>query len=181
MPPLSVLSMPHIVDAVDLVQRNFTVDNITWDNAKNLVIFYLVWTRSIKAYRHIRARGLISTVEDAYKWIAQRVMRVVIRSPWLKDRVELEMGQAKASIQRSLIPQGPDVVRHLALPMSSRSLDDILADMEKMDTDGPSHTDYKEGKLSGAVYHEKNSCLVPSIDALRTRRSVPSPISDLSS
>ena len=71
-----------------------------------------------------------------------------------KARVESEMAEAKASIQRSLVPQGSDVVRHLALPLASRSLDDILGDMEQMDKDGPSHTDYKQGKISGAVYRE---------------------------
>lgn len=64
------------------------------------------------------------------------------------------MGRAKAMIQEQLVPQGEDVVRHLALPQESKSLEWILEEMDKMDTEGKSHTDYKEGKLSGAVYRE---------------------------
>ena len=68
---LSMLAMPHLVNATDFLQRNLTVDNITWDNAKNLLIAYFVWTRSVKAFRHIRARGLVLTFADVYQWVTK--------------------------------------------------------------------------------------------------------------
>jgi len=62
------------------------------------------------------------------------------------------MELARAEIDRKLLPQGKDVVRHLALPKTGCTLEWILDSMEQMDQEAPAHTDYREGKLSGAVY-----------------------------
>lgn len=123
------------------------------ENAKNLLVLYVVLTYSLKGWRHVRARGLRNTVGEMYKWAAQQVVLLALRMPSMRQKVEVEMGRAKAMIQEQLVPQGEDVVRHLALPQESKSLEWILEEMDKMDTEGKSHTDYKEGKLSGAVYH----------------------------
>jgi sphinganine-1-phosphate aldolase len=79
-------------------------------------------------------------------------MRLVIRLPFLRTKIETEMMKARADIQRALIPQGLNVTRRLALPTQSKSLDWILNEMDKMEKVAPSHVNYKEGKLSGAVY-----------------------------
>jgi sphinganine-1-phosphate aldolase len=70
----------------------------------------------------------------------------------MRKRVETEMDGARAEIARKLLPQGEGVVRHLSLPKQGCTLEWILDAMEQMDREAPSHTDYKEGKLSGAVY-----------------------------
>lgn len=59
---------------------------------------------------------------------------------------------ARIEIDQKLLPQGKDVVRHLALPKRGCTLEWILDSMEQMDQEAPSHADYREGKLSGAVY-----------------------------
>ena len=70
----------------------------------------------------------------------------------MRKRVEMEMEFARVEIDRSLLPQGKDVVRHLALPKRGCTLEWILDSMEQMDQEAPSHADYREGRLSGAVY-----------------------------
>ncbi|KAF8479994.1 hypothetical protein F5888DRAFT_1629038, partial [Russula emetica] len=71
----------------------------------------------------------------------------------VRKRVEVEMEAARTEIDRKLLPQGKDVVRHLTLPKRGSTLEWILDSMKQMDQEAPSHTDYREGKLSGAVYH----------------------------
>jgi len=68
-------------------------------------------------------------------------------------KVEIELDAARAEIDRLLMPQGKDVVRHLELPKQGCTLEWILDAMDQMDREAPSHTDYRDGKLSGAVYH----------------------------
>ena len=70
----------------------------------------------------------------------------------MRKKVETELDATRADIERQLVPQGKDVVRHLELPQQGCTLDWILDEMEHMDREGPSQTDYKDGKLSGAVY-----------------------------
>ena len=73
----------------------------------------------------------------------------------MRKKVDAEMEFARGEIDRKLLPQGKDVVRHLALPERGCTLEWILDSMEQMDQEAPSHTDYRDGKLSGAVYREQ--------------------------
>jgi sphinganine-1-phosphate aldolase len=79
----------------------------------------------------------------------------------MRKKIEREMDAAKAEIERKLLPQGEDVVRHLSIPREGQTLEWILEAMEQMDEEAPSHTDYREGKLSGAVYRTHISFLSP--------------------
>ena len=63
------------------------------------------------------------------------------------------MDKAKLDIEKRLVPQGPNVVRHLSLPPQGKSLEWIMSEMDKMDTEldsTPEH--WRLGKISGAVY-----------------------------
>jgi len=71
------------------------------------------------------------------------------------------MDVARAEIERKLLPQGKDVVRHLSLPRKGQTLGWILEAMEQMDEEAPCHTDYRKGTLSGAVYRTHTSFLFP--------------------
>lgn len=64
------------------------------------------------------------------------------------------MEKAKLDIENKLVPKGPKVVRHLALPEEGQSLEWILAEMEKMDQEFEHSSDWRAGKVSGAVYRE---------------------------
>ncbi|THH16014.1 hypothetical protein EW146_g4551, partial [Bondarzewia mesenterica] len=97
--------------------------------------------------------GVSQTTSDIYQWAAQKVVLLIMSMPEMKKKVATEMGKAKVDINNRLVPQGPGVTRHLSLPTQSRSLEWIMDEMAKMDLEGGSHTDYREGKLSGAVYH----------------------------
>ncbi|KAH9979002.1 PLP-dependent transferase [Lactifluus volemus] len=105
--------------------------------AKNCLLVYLFAPRVLRFWRHFRAKGFCRSIRDLYVFIAQRTLRLIIALPHMRKRVETEMDAARADIERQLLPQGKDAVRHLSLPK----------------TGSPSHTDYREGKLSGAVYH----------------------------
>ena len=65
------------------------------------------------------------------------------------------MDKARLDIEKNLIPQGANVVRHLSLPSQGQSPEWILAEMDKMDTElHGSPEQWRLGKLSGAVYRK---------------------------
>ncbi|KAF8268623.1 PLP-dependent transferase [Lactarius quietus] len=145
---LSTLSVPRIIDVASVIQRNLTLDT-----AKNCVLVYFFARRALKLVRHARARGFIRSFKDIYVFIAQRTLRLVIRLPSVRKKVQTELDATKVDIENQLVPQGKGVVRHLEIPQRGCTLDWILDEMEQMDQEAPSHTDYRDGKLSGAVYH----------------------------
>ena len=64
------------------------------------------------------------------------------------------MGDAQLKIENSLVPKGPNVVRHLSLPAEGRTPEWIAEEMNKMDNESEKRANWKGGKLSGAVYRE---------------------------
>ncbi|KAI9442548.1 PLP-dependent transferase [Lactarius indigo] len=78
-----------------------------------------------KLFQHARARGFIRSIKDLYLFIAQRALRLVISLPSMRKK----------------------------LPKQGCTLGWILDAMDQMDREAPSQTDYRDGKLSGAVYH----------------------------
>ncbi|EIW63248.1 PLP-dependent transferase [Trametes versicolor FP-101664 SS1] len=124
-----------------------------WENVKTAVVAYLIVTRVIKAGRHLRARGLVRSVTDIYRWVLQESLLLALRFPTARKKVETELGKARLDIEAKLVPQGPGVTRHLSLPASGHDTTWILAEMAKMDQESGNHVDWRDGKVSGAVYH----------------------------
>ena len=56
------------------------------------------------------------------------------------------MDQAKLEIERKLVPQGTDVVRHLSLPNKGQTPEWIFEEMRKMDVEF-SNESWRVGKL----------------------------------
>lgn len=42
-----------------------------YDGFKSILFFYVLFTQSLKAKRHLRARGLTPTVVQFWKWLSQ--------------------------------------------------------------------------------------------------------------
>ena len=178
---MSTLSMPRIIDVSEVLRHNLTLET-----AKNCFFVYFIARRALKLWRHVRARGIFQSFRDFYSFIAQvfisfissilplryslslqRTLRLIIALPSVRKRIDTEMDAARAEIDRKLIPQGKDVERHLSLPRKGQSLEWILEAMEQMDREAPSQTDYREGKLSGAVYRTHAYFLPPDRLPLR--------------
>lgn len=82
----------------------------------------------------------------------------------MRNKVNTELKQARLDIEKGMVPEGPSVHRHLALPPTGQSAEWIAKEMQVMDNEAPGiHPDWREGKVSGAVYrtspvHTKPSC-----------------------
>ena len=84
----------------------------------------------------------------------QEAILLALRFPTAKKKVDEELGKARLDIEKKMVPQGPGVTRYLALPTQGQDPEWILAEMAKMDQQANSHTDWRDGKVSGAVYRE---------------------------
>ncbi|KAF8757061.1 PLP-dependent transferase [Rhizoctonia solani] len=114
---------------------------LNFNNLKTLVFAYFIATHCIKSYRHLRARGLIATILELWELVAKLSAKL------------RRNGKAKKDIEGKLVKSGPNIVRHLALPVQGRTMEWIDAEMARMDTECGGGDTWKQGKLSGAVYH----------------------------
>jgi sphinganine-1-phosphate aldolase len=157
----------------------------SYDRAKTLLFVYVSVTYGLKSFRHLRARGTVATIKEGWEWLAQvgfvaftwhlhvpiiasqRVLLVVLTLPPMASKVEPQMSKARRDIEDKLVPSGPRVTRYLSLPAEGQTKEWILEEMAKMDdychksdASGKKVVDWKDGKLSGAVYREHYLFLV---------------------
>lgn len=64
----NIMMIPRrsIISVGTLVATQFT-----FDNTKTLLFYYILFKQSLKASRHLRARGLTGTVREFWTWISQ--------------------------------------------------------------------------------------------------------------
>lgn len=156
-------SLSHRVKAL-------TVSNPLVEHFKTALFVYVLLTRLLKVHRHLRARGLRSTALEYWTWLnkvcmntsyplravysrcPQQLLLFALRVlPAQRKKAESEIAAAKKIIETSLIPKGEAVVRHTSLPPQGQSPAWILDEMTKMDNE-IGHAEWKNGKISGAVY-----------------------------
>ena len=95
---------------------------------------------------------LIWTAHNCAHARPQESILLALRFPTAKKKVDEELGKARIDIERKMVPQG--VSRYLALPAKGQDPAWILAEMEKMDEQVGKHANWRDGKVSGAVYRE---------------------------
>lgn len=79
-------------------------------------------------------------------------MGLALRLPANKRLLEEGLAKARADVDAKFIKRGPGIVQHLALPAKGRSLNWIMAEMDKMDAEAGHTADWRAGRVSGAIY-----------------------------
>ena len=75
-----------------------------------------------------------------------------MKLPAAQKKLQDELGRARADIEDKLVPKTDKITRHLTLPAQGRSAEWIIEEMVRMDKELGAHTDWRQGKISGAVY-----------------------------
>ncbi|KAG1715776.1 hypothetical protein ID866_1400 [Astraeus odoratus] len=130
------------------------------DTLKSLLFYYVLYVYSIKVYRHMNARGLVGCILEGVNGAVRRILLLLLALPPSRSKVQSELSKVRHDIELKLMPQGEGISRHLALPPQGRSVQWILEEMDKMDEEANrgkgengNGVDWREGKISGAVYH----------------------------
>ncbi|KZW00208.1 PLP-dependent transferase [Exidia glandulosa HHB12029] len=126
---------------------------ISVDGAKNAFIAYFVFTHLVRTTVFVSSHGIVGTARAVYGGVMDRVVRIIMSLPSTVKKVEEGMQQARIDIEARLVPSGPGVERHLELPAQGKCTEWILAEMDRMDHETAGKTEWKDGHVSGAVYH----------------------------
>ncbi|KAI6165969.1 pyridoxal phosphate-dependent transferase [Pisolithus thermaeus] len=155
-------TIPGVTTAITAVVERSIASPV--DTLKSLLLYYVLCTYGLKVYRHVRARGLRRCVYENVKAAAKYILLLFFALPPGRSKVQSELSEVRRDIEKKLIPDGVGVERHLELPRQGLSLERILMEMEKMDEEMGSNNpgddehrakgvDWRDGKISGAVYH----------------------------
>lgn len=81
-----------------------------------------------------------------------------MKLPAAQKKLQEELGKVKVDIEGKLVPKGGEITRYLTLPAQGKSAEWILEEMARMDKELGTHTDWRQGKISGAVYRAWPCC-----------------------
>lgn len=109
----------------------------------------LRWSR--KVVRQLKGRGLFGTLGEGYGAIRRALYNIVLEFPGVRDKIQLQLAEAKINLEKKLVPSGPGVVRHLKLPQDGWTADKVREELQKLVD--MKHTSWENGRVSGAVYH----------------------------
>ncbi|EJD52801.1 PLP-dependent transferase [Auricularia subglabra TFB-10046 SS5] len=124
----------------------------TADGAKNAFIAYFLVQQLVRTTVFVSSYGIVGTARAIYGSVMDRAVRLIMQLPSSKKKVAEGMQQARVDIESRLVPSGPGVTRHTELPAQGQSTEWILAEMDRMEAEAHK-TDWKQGRVSGAVYH----------------------------
>jgi sphinganine-1-phosphate aldolase len=94
---------------------------------------------------------VFGTAAELYASTRRLLYTLFLRLPGIRDKVSLQISEAKLKIERKLVPSGPGIERHLALPKEGWSADKVREELKKLAD--MKHTRWEDGRVSGAVYH----------------------------
>ncbi|KAK3706658.1 Dihydrosphingosine phosphate lyase [Vermiconidia calcicola] len=136
-----------------------------------LVLFLLRYTR--KTFLYLRGYGLFGSLQKVYRDVYRRLYALFLRLPFVQSKVQAQVQKSIVELQEKLVPSGPGVTQHTALPASGWTAEQVRAELDKLEQ--MKHTQWEKGRVSGAVYHGGDELLTLQSEAFR-RFGVSNPI-----
>lgn len=100
---------------------------------------------------YVRGYGLFKSVEIITTTIKKRIFQLILRLPPVKKKVDIELAATKKHIESELIQTGPNLSKLTTLPEAGLNRDEIINELDQLNN--LKHTDWENGRVSGAVYH----------------------------
>lgn len=100
----------------------------------------------------LKVFGLRGSLGNLYRSITSSFFKWLLRSSLMKSSVDVEVNKATRSIERDLIKNDASLKDFEELPAVGLSEKTVLEELDLMDSILP-HTEWKRGRVSGAVYH----------------------------
>lgn len=100
----------------------------------------------------LKVFGLRGSLGNLYRSITSNFFKWLLRSSLMKSSVDVEVNKATRSIERDLIKNDASLKDFEELPAVGLSEKTVLEELDLMDSILP-HTEWKRGRVSGAVYH----------------------------
>ncbi|CUM64990.1 uncharacterized protein PRCAT00002608001 [Priceomyces carsonii] len=118
---------------------------------KDIIISHILFHYISKLYLFVRGYGIIRTLEIGYHTISRKFFILIMSLPPIKSKVQKELEPTVQKIEQELMKNDADLLQTSQLPKTGLSNDEITGELEKLKA--LKHSDWENGRVSGAVYH----------------------------
>ncbi|GEQ69418.1 hypothetical protein JCM33374_g3090 [Metschnikowia sp. JCM 33374] len=150
---------------LELHARKFMIDSVErfqkyyWDSkwgiivlTKDLVFIYVVWQILAAILGPMFQQGPLKStkilVRAVYKWMAS----VVMAFPPVKRKIDAELKKTVTFVEKEIIKNNAALAQFPRLPEKGIASKDIIQEISETQA-RLGHSDWKNGRVSGAVYH----------------------------
>ncbi|CCD24066.1 sphinganine-1-phosphate aldolase DPL1 NDAI_0C04060 [Naumovozyma dairenensis CBS 421] len=158
-PPLYLMSKnPATIDLkvlayclIDCIQRY--VKRTPWYSLVKDYLFIMFLLKILSTiWFHVRVYGVIGSLRRTYKSNCKFLFKKLLNSPFLKSKVDKQVLKVTSSIEESLIKNDSTISQFPQLPSLGLTQDSVISQLDLLN-EVLTHTEWEQGKVSGAVYH----------------------------
>ncbi|EGV60005.1 dihydrosphingosine-1-phosphate lyase [Yamadazyma tenuis ATCC 10573] len=132
---------------------------------RDSVFIYVVYLYLCKAQRHVCGYGIIGTLGAIKTQILRTTFSIVLILPGVKSKVDKELQKTVAKIEEMVILNDQELLQLPQLPQNGLPDARVLVELDKLQT--LKHSDWSNGRVSGAVYHGGSELMSLQSDAYR--------------
>ncbi|KAG0678018.1 hypothetical protein C6P40_000678 [Pichia californica] len=125
-----------------------------FEKLKDLLLIYTVLNYLILPLFHlIYGYGLFRTIQFGYNFLIKKGSILLFMIPSIKEKVNKEINDARITLEKDILIKSKNV-NHSTIPLKGFSIDQVLNQLNDLDNLDSNHAiAWKDGKVSGAVYH----------------------------
>lgn len=112
---------------------------------------------------YVHGHGVIQTTRNISHCIGKRVFAAILRLPPVKRKVDLELQQTVLKIQEEIIKNSDQLLQFPEIPIEGLSTVKVEQELDSLQE--LKHSDWKNGRVSGAVYHGGKDLLKLQLNA----------------
>lgn len=120
--------------------------------ARDIVVAYVILSFLLRVLRSAFAYGPVKCVRIIRDKITKSVFAVVMKLPPVRAKLETELGKTVTLIENSIIQNDDALLQFPELPETGLHPDIVLSEIDHLQ-DMLAHSDWENGRVSGAVYH----------------------------
>lgn len=140
----------------------------SWTGAVALVrdLLVLYWVLSFvgQLYVVIRGYGILGVVSQCITKIKKTFFAVVMQLPPIRNKVNEEFAKTKVKVEQELMKNDDSLLQFPELPPIGLSPDVVLSEFDLLDL-ALAHSDWSNGRVTGAVYHGGDELLLLQLKA----------------
>lgn len=119
--------------------------------ARDIVFGYLILSFIRTLFTSIRGHGLFRSIANLYDCVSKRVFKFILELPPVKAKINQELLKTITKIEEEIIKNDDSLLQFPQLPAKGLSSDRIVEELDNLQH--LKHSDWLNGRVSGAVYH----------------------------
>ncbi|EER33656.1 sphingosine-1-phosphate lyase [Candida tropicalis MYA-3404] len=150
----------------DTYTSTASFETIAWGSVRllrDVFVVSFVYSQLVKLYRYIRGYGIFECLRQVYNNVSSSISSKVMSLPPIKAKIDKELQSTILKMEQEIMKNDDELLQFPNIPEDGIAKDEISQELDKLKT--LKHSDWMNGRVSGAVYHGGDELLKLQVDA----------------